>query len=162
MTGTRVDTAPGATAGDGGRRSRRIAVVPAYNEEPTVVSVLDELYRHVDELVVVDDGSTDGTRREIERWLPGHDRAQLLVHEVNQGMSEAYFLALTSLRERFHRGRTLRRRRDRQHFLPPVRVRPQAVLGRRELQQGGQPAAREMANAARQDRGGEQNRLRDV
>jgi len=94
----------GAVAGYGGRPSRRIAIVPAYNEEPSVVAVLDELYRHVDELVVVDDGSTDGTRREIQGWLPGHDRAQLLVHEVNQGMSEAYFLALTSLRERLHRG----------------------------------------------------------
>ncbi len=51
--------------------SRRIAVVPAYNEEPTVVAVLDELYPLVDELVVVDDGSTDNTRREIERWMAG-------------------------------------------------------------------------------------------
>ena len=102
MTAARVDTAPGA--GYGGQRSRRIAVVPAYNEEPTVVAVLDELYRHVDELVVVDDGSTDGTRREIQHWLPDHDRAQLLVHEVNQGMSEAYFLALTMLRARLERG----------------------------------------------------------
>ena len=45
---------------------RRIAVVPAYNEEPMVAAVLDELYPLVDELVVVDDGSTDNTRAEIE------------------------------------------------------------------------------------------------
>ena len=38
---------------------RRIAVVPAYNEEPSVAAVLEELYPLVDELVVVDDGSTD-------------------------------------------------------------------------------------------------------
>lgn len=37
---------------------RRIAVVPAYNEEPTVRDVLGKLYGYVDELVVVDDGST--------------------------------------------------------------------------------------------------------
>jgi peptidoglycan/xylan/chitin deacetylase (PgdA/CDA1 family) len=83
---------------------RRVAVVPAYNEEPTVVEVLDELYCHVDELVVVDDGSTDNTRAEIQRWLPDHDRCTLLTHDVNQGMSEAYYLALTSLRERLRRG----------------------------------------------------------
>ena len=48
---------------------RRIAVVPAYNEEPMVAAVLDELYPLVDELVVVDDGSTDSTRAEIEQWM---------------------------------------------------------------------------------------------
>jgi dolichol-phosphate mannosyltransferase len=79
---------------------RRIAVVPAYNEEPTVAGVLDVLYPLVDELVVVDDGSTDGTRSAIEAWLPGHDQCRLLVHEVNQGMSEAYHLALSDLRAR--------------------------------------------------------------
>ena len=94
----------GAVAGYGGRRPRRIAIVPAYNEEPSVVAVLGELYPLVDELVVVDDGSTDGTRAEIEGWLPGHDHATLLWHDVNQGMSEAYILALTTLRARLERG----------------------------------------------------------
>ena len=69
---------------------RRIAVVPAYNEEPTVAAVLDELYPLVDELVVVDDGSTDCTRAAIEDWMRGKERAQLLIHDVNRGMSEAY------------------------------------------------------------------------
>src|SRR5262249_49915350 len=103
MTDARFGAAPRADA-VGGPLPRRIAVVPAYNEQPTVAAVLDQLYHHVDELVVVDDGSTDGTRRAIETWLPGHDRAQLLVHDVNQGMSEAYFLALSALRERLQRG----------------------------------------------------------
>jgi glycosyltransferase involved in cell wall biosynthesis len=83
---------------------RRIAVVPAYNEELTVAEVLGGLYPHVDELLVVDDGSTDGTRAEIQRWLPGHERARLLCHDVNQGMSEAYYLALSDLRGSLERG----------------------------------------------------------
>jgi peptidoglycan/xylan/chitin deacetylase (PgdA/CDA1 family) len=83
---------------------RRIAVVPAYNEEPTVAAVLEELYPLVDELVVVDDGSTDDTRAEIERWIGrGRPKCRLLVHEVNRGMSEAYHTALTELRERLAR-----------------------------------------------------------
>src|SRR5215212_389371 len=84
--------------------SRRIAVVPAYNEEPTVAAVLDRLYPVVDELVVVDDGSTDNTRAEIEHWLPGHPNARLLCHETNQGMSEAYYLAFTDLKRREKEG----------------------------------------------------------
>ncbi|HEU5421917.1 MAG TPA: glycosyltransferase family 2 protein [Nitrolancea sp.] len=83
---------------------RRIAVVPAYNEEPTVAPVLDRLYPLVDELVVVDDGSTDRTRAEIERWLPGHAHARLLCHARNQGMSEAYYLAFSDLRARLAAG----------------------------------------------------------
>jgi glycosyltransferase involved in cell wall biosynthesis len=87
-----------------GRGPRRIAIVPAYNEEPMVATVLGRLYPLVDELVVVDDGSTDGTRGAIERWLPGHERCRLLRHETNKGMSEAYHLALTTLRARLDDG----------------------------------------------------------
>ena len=100
MTTLPATSPSGAGAGSGGRRPRRIAIVPAYNEESSVVAVLDELYRSVYVLVLVDDGSTDATRAEIQRWLPGHDRCRLLWHDVNQGMSEAYVLALTLLRAR--------------------------------------------------------------
>jgi len=84
--------------------TRRIAVVPAYNEEPTVAQVLDKLSYFVDELVVVDDGSTDRTRAEIERWLPRHENATLLSFDENQGMSAAYYLAFTDLRRRMRDG----------------------------------------------------------
>ncbi|HEY8546882.1 MAG TPA: glycosyltransferase family 2 protein [Acidimicrobiales bacterium] len=84
--------------------TRRIAVVPAFDEEPTVASVLDKLSFFVDELVVVDDGSTDGTRDVVKAWLPGHDHCRMLWFDENQGMSAAYHLAFTSLRTRLHRG----------------------------------------------------------
>ena len=83
---------------------RRIAVVPAYNEEPSVAAVLDELYPLVDELVVVDDGSVDNTRAVIEAWAGDRPHFKLLVHETNQGMSEAYLTALSELKERLRSG----------------------------------------------------------
>jgi glycosyltransferase involved in cell wall biosynthesis len=79
---------------------RRIAVVPAYNEEATVIAVLEHLSTLVDEVVVVEDGSTDQTRAVVERWLPGHDHVRLIVHHGNQGMSAAYYTAFTDLRRR--------------------------------------------------------------
>ncbi|HZQ80271.1 MAG TPA: glycosyltransferase, partial [Acidimicrobiia bacterium] len=91
---------PGPEAG--GRR--KIAVVPAYNEEPTVEAVLDRLHPLVDELVVVDDGSTDHTRKIIEEWLPGHPGATLLAFDENRGMSAAYYEAFSHLAARLAAG----------------------------------------------------------
>jgi UDP-glucose 4-epimerase len=94
------DSGPGGSV----RTHRRIAIVPAYNEESTVAAVLDQLAPLVDELIVVDDGSTDRTRAVIEAWLPGHPRCQLLTHDENRGMSEAYLLALTHVRAQLECG----------------------------------------------------------
>jgi glycosyltransferase involved in cell wall biosynthesis len=68
---------------------------PCYNEEanlPRVVSravkVLDGLNRHY-EIIVVDDGSTDGTAR-IARDLAGrHQRLRLVTHPANLGYGRA-------------------------------------------------------------------------
>ncbi len=96
----RDDAAPGTNRA----KPRRIAVVPAYNEEPTVKGVLERLYPLVDELVVVDDGSTDKTREVVEKWLPEQDNAWMLSFDDNQGMSAAYYLAFTDLRQRLATG----------------------------------------------------------
>jgi len=79
-------------------------VVPAYNEAPTVEAVLERLYPLVDELVVVDDGSTDDTRAIVERWLPGHDTVRFLTFDANRGMSAAYYAAFTELRTQMNAG----------------------------------------------------------
>jgi len=87
-----------------GTGRQRIAVVPAYNEEPTVEAVLDRLYPLVDELIVVDDGSTDHTRKIIEEWLRDAPRATLLAFDHNRGMSAAYYEAFTHLAGRMRAG----------------------------------------------------------
>jgi glycosyltransferase involved in cell wall biosynthesis len=138
---------------------RRIAVVPAYNEEATVVDVLDTLYPLVDELVVVDDGSIDGTRKLVQEWLPENGRCRLLFHDVNQGMSEAYHLALTDLRRRLQAGEldsddlVFTVDADGQHDLEvlealtriTVEQRLDALLARRDL--SGYPAFKRFGNA---------------
>lgn len=65
-------------------------VIAVYNE----VDTLDEVIKRVRdcgircELIVVDDGSTDGTRALLERYR-GQDDFKLILHETNQGKGAA-------------------------------------------------------------------------
>ncbi|MGH9005940.1 MAG: glycosyltransferase family 2 protein [Acidimicrobiia bacterium] len=80
------DEQPGDSAGHQ-MKPRRIAVVPAYNEEPTVKEVLERLYPLVDEIVVVDDGSTDGTRDVLPQLEDSTVR--VFLHAENRGKGAA-------------------------------------------------------------------------
>jgi len=73
-------------------------VVPTYNEERTIMNVIDAVSR-VDlaaalgkkvelEIIVVDDGSTDGTRRMLDS-LDSRPDIRVIVHERNRGKGAA-------------------------------------------------------------------------
>jgi len=83
---------------------RRIAVVPAYNEQATVISVLERLEPLVDEMIVVDDGSTDRTREVIFAWTESRPNVRLIFFNRNRGMSAAYYEAFQVLGRRMARG----------------------------------------------------------
>ncbi|MFC2017863.1 glycosyltransferase family 2 protein [Chloroflexota bacterium] len=62
-------------------------IVPAYNEEKGLPTVLEEIFHILDdnyEVIVVDDGSSDSTS-EIASNLP----CKLIKHEVNKGKGQA-------------------------------------------------------------------------
>ncbi len=60
-----------------------IAVVPAYNEARTIAPVVEQTRPLVDLLLVVDDGSTDGTADSVG------EGAELIRHQRNQGKAAA-------------------------------------------------------------------------
>jgi glycosyltransferase involved in cell wall biosynthesis len=68
---------------------KKIALLPVYNEQATLVPVLDAISPHVDCLVVVDDGSSDGSLELAVRWAQGHRNAVVLQLPHNRGMSGA-------------------------------------------------------------------------
>ena len=70
-------------------------LVPAYNEAATIVELLDRVSA-LDlekQIVVVDDGSTDGTGDLVERWGAGRDDV-VLVRQRNRGKGSAVRAAI--------------------------------------------------------------------
>ena len=70
-------------------------VIPAYNEEKRLGSTLESVYayllsREVEfELIVVDDGSTDGTVDVVKEFALHHPAIRLLSYSPNQGKGHA-------------------------------------------------------------------------
>lgn len=61
-----------------------IAIVPAYNESKRIAHVVSKLTTHVDEVVVVDDCSSDNTAT-----LAKNAGATVLRHQINRGQGAA-------------------------------------------------------------------------
>jgi glycosyltransferase involved in cell wall biosynthesis len=82
-------------------------LVPVYNEEEYVGVSLERLVNAplpegVElEVVVVDDGSTDGSVEVVERLLPQYPQVRLLRHSVNQGKGAAIRTAIEHARGEF-------------------------------------------------------------
>ncbi|MFM7321795.1 MAG: glycosyltransferase family 2 protein [Armatimonadota bacterium] len=78
--------------------------VPVYNERATVLPLLERVLAVPVslEVVLVDDGSTDGTRELLrERCAQGDPRVRLIEHPVNQGKGAAIVTAIGAARGRF-------------------------------------------------------------
>lgn len=69
--------------------ARTILLIPTYNEEHTILDVLDRAYALVNVLIVVDDGSRDRTSRLVAEWCITRANMIVLTHTKNQGMSGA-------------------------------------------------------------------------
>ncbi|MFT7623497.1 MAG: glycosyltransferase involved in cell wall biosynthesis, partial [Myxococcota bacterium] len=77
-------------------------IVLAFNEEQNLPVMLDESIEFLTdyvpewELLVVDDGSSDGTRAVAERYAAEHEHVRVLVHEVNRGMGAGMKTGITA------------------------------------------------------------------
>ena len=61
-----------------------VAIIPAYNEEKALADVVGKTLEHVDEVIVVDDGSSDKTSE-----VAIGAGARVIKHSVNLGKGEA-------------------------------------------------------------------------
>jgi dolichol-phosphate mannosyltransferase len=71
-------------------------LIPAYNERATIEELLRTVLteRIVSQVVIVDDGSTDGTREFLHGVAETDDRIQVFFHAQNQGKGAAIRTAL--------------------------------------------------------------------
>ena len=74
-------------------------VIPVYNEAQNIEEILKRVRATtlVWELVVVDDGSQDGTRDLLQK-LDGKDGLRVILHEQNQGKGAAVRTGLQAAR----------------------------------------------------------------
>jgi len=80
---------------------RKIAVVPVYNEESTLRRVVESLVSQVDLLVIVDDGSSDGSLAVARECALRDGHVKVLQLRENRGMSvalrEGFFYLISRL-----------------------------------------------------------------
>jgi glycosyltransferase involved in cell wall biosynthesis len=125
------------------------AVIPVYNNAGTVGDVIGRVKEHVEDVIVVNDGSTDGTA-EI---LAATEGIEIVSHARNRGKGYALRRGLARAAERGFRY-ALTIDADGQHypeqialFLDQARLTPGAlVIGARNLSQENMPAKNTFAN----------------
>lgn len=74
-------------------------VMPAYNEEKNIARIPKELLPHLEhikkkygqdyEILIIDDGSKDGTLKVAKNLEKKNSRIKVLIHEKNQGLGQA-------------------------------------------------------------------------
>jgi len=70
-------------------------VIPVYNEAATIANVIDRARRHLEWVIVVDDGSTDGTEEQLQGFP-----ITVLRHSHNQGKAASLWQGMTFALER--------------------------------------------------------------
>ncbi|MGC8856859.1 MAG: PIG-L family deacetylase [Anaerolineae bacterium] len=79
------------------------AIIPAYNEAGHIERVLEALrdVHCLDEILVIDDGSTDDTAEVVRRAAEADARLRLLQHEKNLGKGQAIFTACAATQAKY-------------------------------------------------------------
>lgn len=78
-------------------------VVPAYNEEPRLGATLQRMREYLEQtgwtwrVVVVSDGSTDGTERVAREFAQADERFDLIAYQPNRGKGHAVRLGMLAL-----------------------------------------------------------------
>ena len=86
-----------------GDAPRLSVIVPVYNEAGTVAELLERVLAVPlsKQIVVVDDGSTDGSREIVQRFVVEHPEVEHVCHEGNRGKGAAVHTGIAHARGRW-------------------------------------------------------------
>lgn len=129
------------------------AIIPTYQNAKTLLQVVADVHRVVDTVIVVDDGSNDGTAALLDKATGNERPEKVLTHPKNCGKGAALKTGLTYARQQGFRY-TVTVDADGQHraddipaLLKAVEEEPDALaIGSRGLQHENMPAKSTFAN----------------
>lgn len=125
-------------------------IVPTYNNDGTLKTVINQLLEYTDDLLVINDGSTDSTPTILESY---RDRITIITHEQNQGKGKALRNGFaTALEKGYHYAITIDS--DGQHFasdlpafLDAIEQAPNSlIIGARNMTQENVPGKSSFGN----------------
>lgn len=75
-------------------------VMPVYNEEDTIREIVKRVLdiEQVHELLIVDDGSVDGTRQILKDEIEGMDKVRVILKDKNEGKGSAVTLGISEVK----------------------------------------------------------------
>ena len=79
--------------------SRSLTALPVFNEARHVTAVLDEVSRYSREILVIDDGSTDGTTELLAARVKAKHDIRVVTHNENRGYGAALLSAFAYAQE---------------------------------------------------------------
>ena len=126
-----------------------VVVIPTYNNGKTLAAVIEEVYRYADDIIVINDGSTDDTANILEQY----PAIRTITHPVNKGKGTALKHGLSQAKkEGFRYAITIDS--DGQHFasdipcfIEAIEKEPDTLLvGARNLASDNMPGKNTFAN----------------
>ena len=76
-------------------------VVPVFNEENSVYDILDGVSNYCDEIIIVDDGSTDGTTNRLKKLKKQYKIDNIIFCKENKGKGHAIKLGKKKIKQKF-------------------------------------------------------------
>lgn len=72
-------------------------VVPTYNNEKTIIEVVDKIFDYCEDIIIVDDGSRDKTKQLLSKYKT--EGINIVRHQTNKGKGKALKTGLTTARK---------------------------------------------------------------